>query len=81
MEGYGLIYTQDMRAALHGIDNPTSLPVDVAQRDDMLYLLVDLEGYRKLEPRQRRDFRSYLHALVRTIEIGGGKVQVSKLDA
>ncbi len=75
-----MIYTPDMRAALHAIPNPTSIPVDVAQRGNMLFLLVDNDKYQRLEPAARKNFRAYLRQMVRTVEIGGGSVQVSRLQ-
>lgn len=65
---------------MHSIDNPTDVPVDVGQRGDVLFLLVDNDKYKALTPAKRRDFRAYLRTLVITVEIGGGKVQVSRLE-
>lgn len=75
-----MIYTPDVQAAVHSIPNPTSIPVDIAQKGDMLFLLVDNNKYQQLEPRERKNFRAYLRQMVRTIEIAGVRVQVSRLQ-
>lgn len=74
-----MIYTPDLRAAIHAIPNPTNIPVDVAQKGDMLFLLVDNDQYQALNPHERRAFRDYLRKMVRTIEISGVRVTISRL--
>jgi len=80
MEVARLIYKNDMRAALHAVPNPTGIPVDVGVKDGVIYLLVDNNKYQALEPAKRKDFRAYVRTLVRTVELAGGQVQVSRLQ-
>lgn len=73
-------YTNEMRAAIRGLKNPTPLHFDVAQKGDQLILLVDNKLYQKLDQRQRRDFGAYLKDVIAIIELGGGgPVMVTRL--
>lgn len=80
MGGFTLIYTNEMRAAIRGIKNPTPLAYDVAQKNDQLFLLVDKNEFKRLTKNQKADFRAYIKQVVSVIEFGGAKVSVSVLE-
>jgi len=65
-------YTNEMRAAVRALKNPTSLHVDVAQAGDQLFLLVDNAAYQRLGPKEQADFKAYTRYIASIIELGGG---------
>ncbi|MCA1799716.1 MAG: hypothetical protein LC650_00170 [Actinobacteria bacterium] len=65
-------YTNEMRAAVHAVKNPTSIPIDVAQKGDQLFLLFDSNLYERLDKPKRKDFVAYLRYISSIIELGGG---------
>lgn len=67
-----MAYTNEMANAIRGIKNPTPLPVDVSVKGEMIYLLINRQGYERLEKNQQADFNAYLRDVKGVIRLGGG---------
>lgn len=65
-------YTNEMRQAVHALDNPTSIDLHVSQKGEQVFLLVEKPKIESLNKRQAADFFAYVTDIKAIIRLGGG---------
>ena len=65
-------YTNDMRQAVNALDNPVPVAVNISQKGDQIYLVLDRREIVPLSEYEYEQLRGYVKDIQAIIRVGGG---------